>query len=97
MSKNSEFVAKFDSFDWRFLLAEQPQFADKCNKWAEFDEDEKEALPKPMLPASSTPGSTFTASIIMTMKMAMTAPAAAVEAAARTEKTIDQSSRSSPG
>ena len=30
--------------EWRNLLMEYPQFADKCNKWAEFDEDEKEAL-----------------------------------------------------
>ena len=37
---------KLDSntYHWFKLLQDQPHFADKCNKWAEFDEDEKEAL-----------------------------------------------------
>ena len=33
-----------DTYHWSELLQDQPQFADKCNKWAEFDDDEKEAL-----------------------------------------------------
>ena len=39
--------SKLDSLDtqhWSELLCDQPQFADKCDKWHEFRKNEKEAL-----------------------------------------------------
>jgi hypothetical protein len=41
---NSEDWSKLEACNWVKLLSEQPQFANKCDKWDEFDEDEKEAL-----------------------------------------------------
>ena len=43
-------IIKLDEFDskaWRRLLEDQPQFADKCDRWDEFDsEDWRELLEK---------------------------------------------------
>ena len=33
-----------DDLSWSLLLIEQPQFADKCNKWDEISEEQKERL-----------------------------------------------------
>ena len=43
LKKDPSIASKFDEYSlwskiitWRDLLAEQPQFADKCDKWGEF-------------------------------------------------------------
>ena len=37
---------EFETWLWQDLLSEQPQFADKCDKWGEFDRLQKKSLLK---------------------------------------------------
>ena len=51
LKEDPSLSSKFDEYSlwskiitWRDLLAEQPQFADKCDKWVEFDAYEWRSL-----------------------------------------------------
>ena len=47
LKEDASLASKFDEYSlwskiitWSYLLAEQPRFADKCDKWGEFDADD---------------------------------------------------------